>query len=227
MSSQRNIADFYNEIQNKQGGLRYQHQFIVRLNFKQNFFTDRGVYSGVDKVIFNQLGITEENTLNQLTNPNPEQPQNDLTLFAQSTSLPRSQITPTVVTYFAQTFHFPGIMNYETSWTVNVLLDQKLTIYRQLKAWQEMISSISRNSGGNKTIPEAQGVIELLDGYGRKAQRRFSIEGIFPTNLQTIDMQYEENGAIKNMNVQFAMQFFRQIPATQGDTYTQDIFKEF
>ena len=190
MAENRNIANFYNIIRNEEHGLRYKYQFIVRLAFNQMMFMNRGQYTDNDRVIFNQLGITDPYTLNQLTSTDSKNIENNLTFFAQSTSLPQSELTTTEVTYFAQTFKFPGIVNYTNEWNVTILLDQQLSIYRQLKAWQEMMASIVRNSGGNKTIPDVRGDLQLLNNYGQQIDRRYTIEGIFPTDLPAISMKY-------------------------------------
>lgn len=190
MAMNRNIADFYNEIQSHKG-LRYSYQFIVKLAFEQNMFdpSNRGQYSEIDNVLLAQYGFNLQ-TLGELTNPNPSKPENNLTFLAQSTSLPQTKINTVKVDYFAQGFRFPGLIEYDKTWNINILLDQQLSIYRQLRLWQEMMSSIARNNGGNKTIPNVRGDIQLLDQYGRQIERRFFVEGIFPVTVPPIEMVY-------------------------------------
>jgi len=85
-----------------------------------------------------------------------------------------------------------------------------MIIYKQMRLWQEMMSSIARNSGGNKTIPNVRGEIELLNQFGDKAQTRYWVEGIFPTTVPAVSMQYSEgNSNIKDAQVTFAVQYFR------------------
>lgn len=211
MALSRNIADFYNEIQN-QSGLRYQYQFLVRLAINQDIFGPgtRGQHSGVDEVLRAQYGLSLE-TLGGLIDPNSGEHQGvDFTFLAKGTSLPQTELTTTKVNYFAQSFEFPGIIRYGDTWTVNVQLDQRMIIYKQLRLWQEMMSSIARNSGGNHTVPDARGEILFLDQYGDRAQRTYWVEGIYPTIVPAIDMQYLEGSTeLKEAQITFKVQYFR------------------
>lgn len=226
MALNRNLADFYNEIQNS-GGLRYGYQFIVRLAFPEGLWdlANRGVHAEVDNVLAAQYGLDLE-SLGGLTNPNSgEHLGVDFTFLAKSTQLPTMDLRTTKVSYFAQSFEFPGIINYGNTWAVTVNLDSKMLIYKQIRLWQEMMSSIARNSGGNKTIPNVRGQIDLLNQFGSEPQVKYWVEGIFPTQTPQIDMQYTEgNSNIKEANITFAVQYFRQIipgkePSEQFNEY--------
>lgn len=213
MALSRNLADFYNEIQSE-SGLRYGYQFLVRLAIDQNIFdpSTRGQFSGVDAVLQAQYGLNLQ-TFGGLKDPNSGENQGiDISFLAQSTNIPQTELTTTKVSYFAQSFEFPGIIRYGDTWQVNVKLDQRMILYKQLRLWQEMMSSISRNSGGNHTIPEARGEVMLLDQYGRDAQRKFWVEGIYPITVPQIDFQYAEgSNALKEAQITFKVQYFRQI----------------
>ena len=225
MALSRNLADFYNEIQNA-GGLRYSYQFLVKLAFDQQMFdpTNRGQYSAVDNVLLAQLGLNLD-TLGELTVPNPQQTKNDLTFFAKSTSLPKTTITTAKVEYLAQSFELPGIVTYDKQWTINVFFDSQLSIYRELRLWQEMMSSIARNNGGNKTIPNVRADIQFLDNYGEEITRRYFVEGIYPTDVPEIQMNYKQgSSSIKEGAVTFAMQYFREV---DPKTPTSDLFAEY
>lgn len=54
-----------------------------------------------------------------------------------------------------------------------------------------MMSSYSRNSGGNKTIPDVDGDILLLDNFMDRIERRFKIRGVFIKNLADISLEYK------------------------------------
>lgn len=229
MALNRNLADFYNEVQNS-GGLRYGYQFLVRLAFPQNFIWDpanRGANNGVDQILAAQYGL-DLDTLGGLTDPNSgENLGVDFSFLAKSTSLPTMQLRPTTVSYFAQSFQFPGIISYGNTWTVTINLDSKMIIYKQMRLWQEMMSSIARNSGGNKTIPNVRGEIELLNQFGDKTQTRYWVEGIFPTIVPPVSMQYSEgNSNIRDAQITFAVQYFRQIVGRESDGPSEQ-FREY
>ena len=206
-NNERNIAKFYQAIQNGDG-LRYGYQFLVKINFNQNVFAFRGNNTSFDSVIFKQLGITTIKDLDSLINPNPDNTV-DFSFYARGTNIPQTTLTTTPVSYFATGFRFPGLMQYEKNWNVTILLDSQLNVYRRLRLWQELISSIVRNNGGNKTIPDVKGDVQLLSNDGKNVQRRFLIEGIYPTNVPQIDMKYAEgSNQIKEVQVTFATQYF-------------------
>lgn len=226
MALNRNLADFYNEIQN-QDGLRYQYQFLVRLAIDQDIFgpSTRGQNSGVDQVLRAQYGLNLE-TLGGLVDPNSGENQGiDISFLAKTTNLPQTELVTTRVNYFAQSFEFPGIVKYGDTWTLSVQLDQKMIIYKQLRLWQEMMSSIARNSGGNHTIPNARGEILFLDQYGKTPQRKFWIEGIYPTIVPQVDMQYQEGSTeLKEAQITFKVQYFRQIVGNEPSEHFQEYF---
>jgi hypothetical protein len=87
------------------------------------------------------------------------------------------------------------------------------------------MASIVRNNGGQKTIPDARGDLRLLSNDGRTTDKRYVLEGIFPTDIPNIDMRYEENGNVQIIPVKFTVQYFRQVdpkgnvPSDQFEEY--------
>lgn len=129
---QANIRSFYEYIQ-AQGGVRYGHQFIVKLNV-----------GDIPGASYNARGYNRDTFVQMmgrdwfkyLKDTNLQDPTKDLTFFAQSTSIPQTQLQTTDVSFLAAGFKLPGIMKYDDTWSIDILLDQNLYLYTELLYWK-------------------------------------------------------------------------------------------
>ena len=75
------------------------------------------------------------------------------------------------------------------------------------------------------TIPNVRADIQFLDNYGEEITRRYFVEGIYPTDVPEIQMNYKQgSSSIKEGAVTFAMQYFREV---DPKTPTSDLFAEY
>lgn len=211
---ENSLKGFYNYI-HEQGGLRYGHEFLVLLKFP----SDLNVR---DEISLLHLPPNFSKILNAQGNNNICFP-----LYVKSSSIPDLELTTADASFLAAGFKFPGIVKYKNSWDVTVQLDQELIIYEALLAWKESMSSYALNTGGSKTIPNVHAEVLLLDEYNSTALRQFNIQGIFPTNLQQISMQYKEgSNTPKTCAVTFAMQWYNEVTPTEDSNKIKEIMKD-
>lgn len=208
MPEEKSIRGFYNLIQ-KENGLRYKHQFLVRINLADPELQSYGL---------NFKSLYGEDWFRFLDgNQSSMDPTKDLTFYAKSTSLPETSMKTTPVSFLAAGFRFPGIVNYTDSWSVNVLMDQHLYIYTALRQWQELMSSWVYNNGGKKTIPNIDADLLLLNNTSTDVLRRFKMRGIFIKELPELPMEYKEGSSDSvTINVTFTMQWFEECNIIDG-----------
>lgn len=217
---QNHLRGFYDYIQ-KSGGMRYKHQFLVHINFSE-IQNAAYVNRGIQRDYFNNMyGDTWVDYLRKAGEDAKgsigNKPTHDLTFFANSTSIPETTLKTTDVSFLAAGFKFPGVMDYANTWSINILLDQNLYVYTELLYWKELMSSYARNNGGNKTIPNVDGDVWLLDQYMQQAQRRFKMRGIFIKEIPQIQMEYKEGSSDKiEVGCNFAMQWFEEVDVNNG-----------
>lgn len=199
---ENSLKGFYEYIQN-QGGLRYGHQFMIFLKIDDSLTFHPNIRDLYD------INISEE--LNS---------EGVFPLYVKSTSVPNLTLTTGDVAFLAAGFKFPGVIKYPNKWNVTVQLDQKLKIYEALLAWKESMSSYALNNGGNKTIPNAIADVQLLDQYNNEMIKRFFIKGIFPEQIQEIDMKYSEGSSeAKTCQVTFTMQYYEEVPIDAANPF--------
>lgn len=140
----------------------------------------------------------------------------NLTYYIKSASIPQSEIKNANVAFLAAGFVVPGIISYPEDWTVDILLDQDLTMYRRLKMWHEEISSYRLDGGGKKVIPHVTANVNLLDNTMQNIVRRYVMEGCWIQELGNVDFKYEEGSStVQKCTCKFAMQYFYEVQGEQ------------
>lgn len=171
------LKSFYRSIMQKDP-LLYGHQFTV-------------TFSGADLPSFIQNGTTYES----------------ITYYGKSTSLPSPQIQETTVAFLSQDFVVPRQVTFGDSWKVKILVDQAMRHYQSLYDWQNSFASLKLSGGGLKIIPNVQAHITLLDASLQYEISKFTLEGVFPSNIPDISMQYENNSTIVDFDCTFTYQY--------------------
>ncbi len=132
------------------------------------------------------------------------------TYWGQSATLPELKVSEAKVNFMANGFSIPGVIDYGGGeWNVKLLLDQDLTQYKKLQAWQTLISDMSKSGGGRKIIPNVQAKLNLLDNTMSKVKRTFILEGIWISKLGDVSFKPEEGGTSKaECTATFIYQYF-------------------
>lgn len=129
-------------------------------------------------------------------------------LYAQSASIPGKNLTTLEVKKHAFTLRMPDQVTFDGSWSVNVLLNLSLSVYKRLLDWQAQYSSLECDMGGNRGFPSANAKVYLLNNLFTtdNSAGLMTIYGIFPTKVPQIDLSQEES-AYLTPTVEFAYSY--------------------
>lgn len=183
------IADYYKNLIQKHP-MQYGHQFIIE------FIAPIGQTGSI---------LEGDNAFGRKDHSDIE----CFTYWAQSAEIPELTVKQGTVTFLANDFIVPGVIQYKDSWTTEILLDQDLTQYNKLQAWHRLISDFSKSGGGKKVIPNVQAKVSLLDNTMQNVKNTFIMEGVWLSSLDAIDFGYEVGGTtIQKCKAKFVYQYF-------------------
>ena len=132
-----------------------------------------------------------------------------LQLLCQSAQLPAKVIQKTEINYFGKNFHVPTTETPQHQWQTKIILTNNMDSYNELRKLMLQFSSLERNMGGIRTIPNLDIMVDVLNQFSEvdKTQPRIILKGAYPTNLQDIPLAYQENANIIRPNVTFTYQY--------------------
>lgn len=172
------LKSFYNNVM-KKSPLLYGHQFIV-------------TFSGPD-----------------LPGPLVTDPNNNtsITYYVKSASIPQVEIQESKIAFLSQEFVVPRQVSYNGTWDVSVLLDQNMYHYQSLYNWQNSFAKLQLSGGGSKIIPNVQAHVGLLDASLQNVIHRFTLDGIFPTKIPDLVMEYQNQASPVEFTCTFTYQY--------------------
>ena len=155
-------------------------------------------------------------------------PADKLKMLCKAASLPASTIAPIEIPFRGRILKVAGDRTFDT-WSVTVINDEDFKLRTSFEQWMNGISKLSDASGpsnpnsymGNATVnqlgrsPEGRfgtAGTSAGDASGGGASleplRTYYMDGIFPTEVSTIDLSYESGDAIEEYTVTFQVQYW-------------------
>ena len=160
-----NLKQYYNILANNQG-LLYAYQFVAEF---YGDCTQFGINSG---------GNGRDN----------------ISYYIQSADIPGVTLTTAKTPYFGTEFRAPGVKTFTHTWNCNIILMQDLQIYKNFIQWMEAISSLKKDGGGIKQIPNSSVRISILSPDSKNKEQSFVLEGVWPNSVGDITLKYENGG---------------------------------
>ena len=148
--------------------------------------------------------------------------------LCKATAMPASTITPVEIPFRGRVLKVAGDRTFDT-WSVTVINDEDFKLRTSFEQWMNGISKLSDASGpsnpnsymGNATVnqlgrsPEGRfgnagttGGDASGGGAALEPLRTYYMDGIFPTEVSTIDLSYESGDAIEEYTVTFQVQYW-------------------
>ena len=148
--------------------------------------------------------------------------------LCKAAAMPASSITPVEIPFRGRILKVAGDRTFDT-WTVTVINDEDFKLRTSFEQWMNGISKLSDASGpsnpnsymGNATVnqlgrsPEGRfgtAGTQAGDNSGGgptfEPLRTYYFDGIFPTEISTIDLSYESGDAIEEYTVTFQVQYW-------------------
>ena len=158
--------------------------------------------------------------------PNETQIDNDTKeksrFLIKAAALPASNITPIDVNFRGRILKIAGDRTFDT-WTVTVLNDVDFSIRSAFEKWMNTINRM--NDGTGLTDPatyQADAFVYQLDRDGG-ILRSYKFYDVFPTNITTIDLNYETTDQIEEFDVELQVQWWEARKGTSPKAGGEDI----
>lgn len=152
----------------------------------------------------------------QITNP-VSSVADDITPFlVRASNLPASTITPIEVPYFGRKMRIAGDRVFDL-WQTTIMNDEDFRIRNALENWHNEINTLQTNLNVRGTsAPAAYKSVATVTQFAKDgdALRTYRFEGLFPTEISSIELDWETTDLIENFSVTWAYDYF----TVEGDT---------
>lgn len=138
----------------------------------------------------------------------------DTSLVVQATSVPAQTVGVVEAPYFGRKIKLAGDRTY-AEWTTTVLCTEDMALRRHLEDWSTTINSGEGNLR-NETPAQYKG-LGLIQLYGKRsagAKHNFFVNGIWPTDVGTLDLDWNTTDTIATFTVTWAFDYM--LPTSFG-----------
>jgi len=132
----------------------------------------------------------------------------ELTSFlCKAAQLPASQMASFDVQFRGRQLKMAGDRTFEP-WSITVINDTDFSIRNAMERWMNGINGHQSNTGLTNPVDyQADLIVEQLDRDG-ESLKTYNFRGCFPTNVSSIDVNYETNDVIEEFTVEFQVQYW-------------------
>lgn len=124
--------------------------------------------------------------------------------------LPSSLIAPIEVPYRGRKLKIAGDRTFEP-WTITVLNDSNMEIRNAFEEWMNLINRHSSNTTAYTNDPLGYYKDLHIKQFTRERSdhtKKYTFVGAFPTNISTIELNYETNDAVEEFTVELNYQYW-------------------
>ena len=132
--------------------------------------------------------------------------------LVKAEALPASTVAPIEVPFRGRILKIAGDRTFET-WTITVINDTDFSIRSSFEKWMNIINKMENATG--LQMPERyqkDAVVHQLDRDG-SVLRSYKMKDIWPTNVSTIDLNYETVDTVEDFTVEMQVHWWE---ATKG-----------
>ena len=142
--------------------------------------------------------------------------------LVKAAALPASTVAPIEVPFRGRILKIAGDRTFET-WTITVLNDVDFVIRSAFEKWMNVINSMEDATGiQNPDEYQKDAMVHQLDRDGG-ILRSYKFWDIFPTNLSTIDLNYETTDTLEEFTVEMQVQWWEAYKGTSPAAGGEDI----
>jgi hypothetical protein len=179
-------------------------------NFKSNL-TGGGARANQFEVIMNFPAATQASGLNE-----------EFRYLCKATSIPATTVGVAEAWYRGRKMNLAGDRTFE-DWTTTIYNDADFNLRNTMEIWAQLPDQLG-TSGNNKEAPtqyQTSATVYHLDRTGKKI-RSYTFHGLWPSEVGTIELDYETNDAIETFDVTWKYNYFTI--DNNGNFGFQDIF---
>lgn len=143
-------------------------------------------------------------------------------LLVQAASLPGSIIESIDVPYFGRKIKVHGDRVFQ-DWAVTVMNDQDFAIRAIMEKWHNEINTIVSNKLSTDLAPLNYKATAEVTQYSPTGAviRAYKFNGIFPTQIEAIPLDWNQTNSIEQFGVQFAVDYWEPIDqSASSDQYS-------
>ena len=131
-----------------------------------------------------------------------------LTFTCRAASIPAATIGQIDVPYFGRKIKLAGDRVF-ADWSVTVMNDEDYSVRKLFEQWSNLINNHEENI---KTIPlneyKTRDAEVVHWGKDRKAIALYIFQGLFPTEISAMELDWDTTNAIQTFNVNFAYDYW-------------------
>jgi len=160
-----------------------------------------------------------------ISNPFDVPSQLKVPFMVQATSIPESTLGTIEVPYFGRKIKLAGDRTF-AEWNVTVINDEDFAVRNGMEQWMSSINShLGNNRQGNSPSDYKSVAIVNQFGKGGEIIRSYKFNGLFPTNISNIALDWNTTDDIERFDVTFQYDWWDAQGIT-GDGGTQESFVE-
>src|SRR6056300_2090834 len=137
----------------------------------------------------------------------------DLAFLCRSTKIPAMNVGVVEVPFRGRKIYIGGDRTFD-EWSIQVLNDTNFKLRNAFERWQNGINNMSDNEG--LTNPVDNQVDEFVDHLDRNGNttKSYTLRGLFPLEVGTIALDYDQTDTIEQFDVTFSYQYFEATTTT-------------
>ena len=142
--------------------------------------------------------------------------------LVKAAALPASTIAPVEIPFRGRILKVAGDRTFET-WTITVINDTDFMIRSAMEKWMNTINKLEDASGITNPVDyQTDAMVHQLDRDG-STLRTYKFKSIFPTNISTIDMNYETTDTIEEFTVEMQVHYWEAFKGSSAAANGEDI----
>lgn len=136
--------------------------------------------------------------------------------MVQAAQIPESQLGVIPVFYFGRQMKLAGDRTFG-DWTVTVINDEDFLIRNAMEEWSNRINRLSRNVRDISERAYKTNATVIQYGKDGKQIRRYRFDGIFPSVISPIELDWATTDQIESFQVTFSYDYWTVSGGTTGD----------
>lgn len=154
----------------------------------------------------------------QITNPILGVADFKIPFMVKSAAIPESTTNVINVPYFGRIIKYGGDRSF-AAWTVSIINDEDFAVRNAMETWSNAINSHITNFRSAPFDYKAQAQVSQ---YGKDGSilREYTFEGLFPTQISTIDLAWANESQIEEFQVTFEYDLWRVSGGITGNSTT-------
>jgi hypothetical protein len=139
--------------------------------------------------------------------------------MVQAAALPAFTIGKIDIPYFGRKIPIAGDRTFE-NWQVTIMNDEDFLVRNAMEAWNNSINRLERNirdTGSSSDLDYKSQATVTQFGKTGEVLRVYQFEGIFPTIVAAIPLDWNTIDQIETFQVTFEYDLFTVLPGRTGD----------